>query len=298
MKTLDHASLYRLGMFAVFGLTLLGCTPSPDFVPSPEDLVEGHFATAVPRGSHRFQTPDSLIVVSYNIQYGEHIRRAAKDLRSMDTVRNADLILLQEMDPSGTRILARALGCDFVYFPASRHPKHHHLFGNAILSRWPISSPHLALLSHEGLLSGTQRIVVLATIRWGNRGLRIANVHTTTIITPHEQRMKQLREVLRQLSKPNSTVVVGGDFNTVVKSDVQSLRDMFRRAGFHLARLPGGPTIRTKRAALLNREPVLDHILYRGLALRSTGILYSAKASDHFPIWAVFSLRLGKNASE
>lgn len=124
-----------LGMLVTLGSSFLGCASSPHFVPSPSDLVEGHYATAARMKTRDSSTPDSLIVASYNIQYGERIGLAAKDLSSNRRLRAADLIFLQEMDPIGTRTLARELGYDFVYFPASRHPKHHRLFGNAILSR-------------------------------------------------------------------------------------------------------------------------------------------------------------------
>jgi endonuclease/exonuclease/phosphatase family metal-dependent hydrolase len=276
--------------FAFLGLSFLGCAPSPHFVPSMNDLVEGHYATAARMKTRDTSTPDSLIVVSYNIQYGNKIGRAAKDLSSNRRLRHADLIFLQEMDPSGTRTLARELGYDFVYFPASRHPKYRRLFGNAILSRWRIYEPRLVLLNHEGLLAGTQRVAVLATVGLGRKSLRVANVHTTTIITPREQRLRQFDEILQEFSPGDSVALVAGDFNTVTSNDVAKLRDMFRRSGFHMARLPEGPSIRAHRAALINAEPVLDHIFYRGLHFASAGIQSAAKASDHYPIWAVFSL--------
>ncbi len=272
------------------GFSSVGCAPSPGFVPSTKDLVEGHYATAARMKTRDTATPDSLIVVSYNIQYGDHIPLAAKDLCSNRRLRAADLIFLQEMDPTGTRTLARELGYDFVYFPASRHPKHHRLFGNAILSRWRIFNPRLVLLSHEGLLAGTQRVAVLATIDLGRLHLRVANVHTTTIITPREQRLQQFDEILREFPPAASLALVAGDFNTVSGNDTARLRDMFRRSGFRMARLPEGPSIRTRHAALLDSMPVLDHIFYRGLSFASAGIQSTAKASDHYPIWAVFAL--------
>jgi len=55
---------------AVFGLLFSGCSPSPRFVPSSKDLVEGHYATAAHMKTRDTSTPDSLIVVSYNINTG------------------------------------------------------------------------------------------------------------------------------------------------------------------------------------------------------------------------------------
>lgn len=293
MRICDHTVLRRLGRLATLaaGTCLLAaCTPSPHFVPSVNDLVEGHYATAARMKTRDTSTPDSLIVVSYNIQYGNEIGLAAKDLSASRRLRDADLIFLQEMDPSGTRTLARELGYDFAYFPASRHPKHHHLFGNAILSRWRIYEPRLVLLHHEGLLAGTQRVAVLATIGLGRTSLRVANVHTTTIMTPREQRLRQFDEILQEFSADDTPALVAGDFNTVASNDVAKLKDMFRRGGFRMARLPEGPSIRTRHAALLDSEPVLDHIFYRGLRFASAGIQSAARASDHYPIWAVFAL--------
>lgn len=146
------------------------------------------------------------------------------------------------------------------------------------------------LLRHEGILAGTQRVAVLATIGWGRKNLRVANVHTTTILTPREQRLEQFEEILREFSSGGPPALVAGDFNTVASNDVAKLKDMFRRSGFRMARLPEGPSLRTRRAPLLNAEPVLDHIFYRRLRFVSSGIQSAAMASDHYPIWAVFAL--------
>jgi len=269
----------------VFVSAYLGaCTPA-SFRPSGDDLAQGRFAPA------RASAADSLIVVSYNIQYGEHLEQAEQDLRGDSTTRRADFLLLQEMDPEGVRRLAEGLHYDFVYFPASIHPKHHRLFGNAILSRWPLVEPELVLLPHHGPFAGTQRVLTAAVALVASDTVLVASVHTSTVVTPHDQRISQIETIIEHLRRSRWRVIVGGDFNTALDNDVATLRDRFRRAGFRPARLPPESTVRKKPGFFFAGRIVLDHIFCRGFQVAGTGIVTNARASDHFPIWAVLRMR-------
>src|SRR6185436_18131400 len=90
-------------------------------------------SAAPPRGD------GSLRVVTFNVEYAKRIPEAIAALRA-DGLRGADVIALQEMDAPGTAAIAEALGMNYVYYPASRHPKTGRDFGNAILSPWPIEA--------------------------------------------------------------------------------------------------------------------------------------------------------------
>ncbi len=274
-------SFCRILLPAVFWTVALGgCMPAP-FHPTRGDLAQGRFS------NHPTGPVDSLIVVSYNIQYGEHLDQAELDLRGDPMTSRADFILLQEMDPEGTRRLAESLGYDFVYYPGSIHPKHHRLFGDAILSRWPLFAPDLVLLPHHGFLAGTQRIMTVACADVAGDTVMVASIHTATIVTPHDQRRSQVATAIERVENRRWPVIVGGDFNTAVPNDVAELRDRFRRAGFSQARLPKGPTIRKKKEFFIAGHPALDHIFFRGFTVGSTGVVRNARASDHYPIWAV-----------
>src|SRR5213083_1180228 len=69
-------------------------------------------------------TPRRTIrVVTYNVQWGRHIDRAINVLTTRAPLGDADIVVLQEMDPNGTRRIAEALGMSWVYYPASVHPR-------------------------------------------------------------------------------------------------------------------------------------------------------------------------------
>jgi hypothetical protein len=98
---------------------------------------------------------DHVRVVSFNLKEGEAVREAAAMLRDDDDLRDADVVLLQEMDAVGADWIADALGMAWVYYPATLRAGRG--FGNAVLSRWPIVDDQKVILPHVGRLRGTQR---------------------------------------------------------------------------------------------------------------------------------------------
>ncbi len=264
-------------------LLLSSCAKMVVYTSADTPLHQGTFA------EHLSVRPDSFTVVSYNIQYGEDIDLALADIQSEPRLRSADVFLLQEMDPEGTETLARALNLHYVYFPASVHPHHARLFGNAVLSRWPITHHSVSILPHGHPFSGHRRIAVAADLDVGGHTLRVVSVHTATVVTAQDLRLEQARAALDSLAAVDGPVVIGGDFNTIADFEHTLVRRLFRRSGFLQARLPTGPTVKWGLRKVLGLELVLDHIFFHNLQLRRTGIAQQAIASDHLPIWAVFT---------
>jgi endonuclease/exonuclease/phosphatase family metal-dependent hydrolase len=233
---------------------------------------------------------DSLIVVSWNIQFGRRVRTALAEIRADSNLARADIFLLQEMDTDGVRLLADSLGFNFVYGPASVSPKSKDLFGNAVLSRWPIMDHRILILPHETLLTGHRRIAVAADIDLGGRGLRAVSLHTATMIMDQDKRMEQAAAVRDSLGDFAGPVVMGGDFNTVSEYEVTLLRRTLRKLGLKAVRLPDGPTISNRIKKMPGETAVLDHLFVRDLVPGSRGVVEGATASDHYPIWAVVGL--------
>lgn len=233
---------------------------------------------------------DSITVVSWNIQYGRNLDTALAEIRAHERLGEADIVLLQEMDSDGARFLARELGFNFVYGPASVSPKNKDLFGNAVLSRWPIMNHRILILPHETLMTGHRRIAVSADIDLGGRQLRAVSLHTATMIMDQDKRMEQAAAVRDSLGDFAGPVVMGGDFNTVSEYEVTLLRRTMRKLGLMTVRLPDGPTISNKIKKMPGEIPVLDHLFVRDLVPGSRGVVEGATASDHYPIWAVVGL--------
>lgn len=260
---------------------LAGCAGLAHFEPSESSRRSGTVATTDrPR-------PDSLRVVSYNIQYGEQIDQALADLQADPDLHNADILLLQEMDGDGVAAMARALDLNFVYYPASIHPHHDKQFGNAVLSRWPITASRLLVLPHKHPLSGDLRTATSADIDVDGVQVRAVSVHTATVVLGQEQRLAQAQTVADSLTAVAGPLVIGGDFNTVTQYEGSLLRRIFRDAGCSAVHLPPGSTIKGWKSGVLGDETVLDHIFYRGLQAGDSRISKTALASDHYPVWTV-----------
>lgn len=269
-----------------------GCGLGAGYAPDAVPVHRGRPARLTERPA-----PDSLRVVSWNIQYGERLDQALAEIRAHPRLADADLFLLQELDPAGAALLADSLGLHHVYGRASVNPRSGRLFGNAVLSRWPVAGQAAEVLPHGTPLTGHRRVAVSALLDLGPRGrLQAVSVHTATVVVDQRKRLDQAAAVLDSLGAGSVPVLVAGDFNTVSAWEVTLLGRVARRHGFAPVRLPAGPTAGYRLRRLPGEVPVLDHVLYRGLMPGASGVVRSTAASDHFPVWAVFALPPEKDA--
>lgn len=219
---------------------------------------------------------DSLRVVSFNIAYAKRVDSALVLLTSEPGLREADVVLLQEMDDIGTKRLASALGMSYVYYPAFMHFRTGRDFGNAVLSRWPIVADSKIVLPHRSRHQRTYRTATAVTIRVNDVPVRVYSTHLGTMIDiPPGKRREQLRTILEDaLLYPR--VVIGGDLNSGTVARVA------QEAGYQW------PTEHGPRTTLIGRW---DHVLFRGLdapEIGSAGTVTEVRnASDHRPVWAV-----------
>ncbi len=263
---------------------LTGCGLKTGYAPS---------SVTIHRGAVNANAPapiDSVRVVSWNIRYGENLEQAIDEIRANPELARADIILLQEMGPDGTRRMAEELGMHHIYGGAAVHPHHKKLFGNAVLSRWPIINDKVLILPHETLLTGHRRIAVAADIDLGGMTVRAISIHTATVVMDQEKRIEQAKAARDSLGGFAGPVVIGGDYNTVSEYDVTLLRQVMRRLRMKTVRLPAGPTISNKYKKLPGSESVLDHIFCKEFEPGSRGVVRQALASDHYPIWAVLAV--------
>lgn len=234
--------------------------------------------------------PDSIRIMSWNIQYGRDLDRALAEIRAHPDLLRADVLLLQEMDTFGAELLADSLGLNHVYSPAAVHPHHKETFGNAVLSRWPVVARSVMVLPHPTPFSGHRRIAVAAGLDLGGgHRLTAVSVHTATIINQPGDRLDQAAAVMDSLMTTDGPVIFAGDFNTVTSHDAKLLRRLGRKRGLTQLRLPPGPTVSNSIKRFPGSPMVLDHIFYRGLEPGRRGVVRSAQASDHYPVWAVFA---------
>ena len=125
-------------------LCVVSCTPVRESYTHPEGpRYMDQFAEEMPLFDGQFK------VVSYNIKLGKKLEQAIYELEQKEVLRDADVILLQEMDPDGVYEMAKRLQYDYIYYPAALHPTHDKGFGNAVLSKWPIKEHQKVVLPHE-----------------------------------------------------------------------------------------------------------------------------------------------------
>ncbi len=259
------------------GLLLSGCHAAQNYVGPVGPRFAGGEA---PFANRAAIGPDTLVVGSFNIQFGREIDSALVVLHSDPHLADADILLLQEMDEAGTRRIAEELGMAWVYYPATLRKSSGRDFGTAVLSRWPIVHDAKLVLPHVSIFGATERTATRVTLRVGRMDLVVYSVHLATPINQSlRDRQDQMRAVLNDASRfPH--VVIGGDFNS------DSLGRMAVKRGYAWPTRKGPKTTRFAR---------LDHIVFKGLdPLEEAGsgtILDTHGASDHRAIWAVGVLR-------
>jgi endonuclease/exonuclease/phosphatase family metal-dependent hydrolase len=218
---------------------------------------------------------DTLKVVSFNIQYAEHVDGAIALIRRTEALRDPDVLLLQEMDEAGAREIADSLDLDYVYYPSRLHPGTQRDFGCAILSRYPIEDDRKIILPHLARINHTLRTAVGATIRVGARRIRVYSVHLATMAENGPgARREQLATVLDD-AEQYPAVVLGGDFNSSTVPEI-ALERGFAWPTSHL-----GHT-----RAIWDT----DHVLVKGLTVPASpaaGLVEQSGVSDHKPVWAL-----------
>ena len=234
-------------------------------------------------GQYSGEPPTSgnlVTVVNYNIDHGREVAKAIDAFQTHEPLPRADIILLQEMDESGAEEMAKALGCDFVYYPATvaRHGRN---FGNAILARWPLSGARKLILPELHPVNGVMRIAVGATVQIAGLDVMVYSAHTEIFTVGAAHRRAQVEAIINDIGPGDSPVIVSGDFKTVTRRGINWMTDQFATIGLARKSAGAGPTV----SKLGVKPSAADHIFTRGFCRVGRGKVEEAKASDHFPIW-------------
>jgi endonuclease/exonuclease/phosphatase family metal-dependent hydrolase len=242
---------------------------------------------------------DALRVVSFNVHYGRDVARIAAEISANRHTREADVLLLQEIEsyPGDRRAeaLAERLGMHVAYAPARAKGKGTH--GLAILSRYSLRDLEiLRLPAYELGWGGTRRrIAMAATLDWNGSDVRVVNVHLDTRLTK-DQRFAQMRPVLASTGA-HERVVIGGDVNTI-----SCLGALLPGVPICLPGLSQGPAFDafmvrhgflTPFRGIGGTGPLyqrLDGIFTRGLNVTAYDKEDEIGVSDHIPVWADVSL--------
>ena len=258
---------------AALTLSVASCAPTVNLLNPTSPRFEGGYAHTAAQSAE--SDSSRIKVVSFNIKLAERIGPAIEVLRS-ETLRDADVISLQEMDETGVERIARALNLNYIYYPGAIHPTRQTYFGPAILSRWPITETRKLLLPHESWSRHQRRNVTAATVTVRGSCLRVYAVHLETQAqASSRQREDQVDIVLADAKTTSCPVVVAGDFNS------KGIGRYLEWKGF------AWPTKHVGRTITVFSW---DHIFARGLALPDSAAAGKVTevhgASDHRPVWA------------
>lgn len=247
--------------------------------------------------------PDEFKLVSYNMRWrgGDDLRVLIKLLKDDQEIGGAAVIGLQEVDRNKKRTnstntakkMAEELGMHYAWAappPPQGKEREEEETGVAILSSFPLTDVTRIVLPNEGP-GGRRRVALGATVHVGEKSLRVYSVHAE-IRTSSEKRIEQLKAVLDDLESHHMQAehsVVLGDFNTVASKDVGATSRLFLENGFHT---PFTNDQATWRTFLLHLK--LDWLWLRGLDVKSYGIDKKVEMSDHWPLWSIVSMKVGK----
>ena len=267
-----------------------------------EQVETGTFATP----SWVIFPPDSVRVVSWNINRGLHLDRVIQFL----TGTKADILLLQEADQNARRThqinvareIAEKLRMNYAFgrefqelTQGSRTSPAYH--GQVTLSRWPLSNcriirfeeqtsfwrPHWFLPEippFQERIGG--RLALVTDVKIGDRMIVTYNLHLESR-GDDRLRCTQLDEVLRdaQRYKPSEPVLVCGDFNLDASNGAAA--DALNRADFEDAL--ANRHAPTKPHSFFEQGKIIDWIFARK-PMRPSGaqVHHSVSASDHYPL--------------
>lgn len=240
--------------------------------------------------------PAELKVISYNIRWrsGEELLEIARLLRESPTIGGAMILGLQEVDRNKRRsgnknsaaILAEQLGMHYAWAapPLTKRDKEEET-GVAILSVYPLSHVKRIVLPHKGP-GGRRRVAIGATVKLGEKELRVYSVHSETRISV-DRKLEQMKAVLNDLSHyPKSLpAIVLGDLNTWEPAAVSGTFKLFAAEDFQTPFDTSDTFYR--KILFVPIELKLDWIWLRHLEATKNGIDRTVKLSDHWPLWIV-----------
>ncbi len=240
-------------------------------------------------GNYVKEKPDfdgSIKVVTWNISFSKQIDEAIKTLEEVEALRNADILLLQEMDAKGAELIAKTLGYEYVYYPASIHRRHGQEFGEAILSKWPILSHSKIVLPNPVPLIDQTRIAVKAIILVDGAEIAVYNTHLETVWMLQIWTATQVDHLAEIVGMEDGAVILGGDFNTWSEASITTLEDLFGALGLDRVSKGTGYTFVYRGLRL-----IMDHIFARGAFEYEAGVWRETDASDHYPVWGTLKLK-------
>ncbi|MFC8296354.1 endonuclease/exonuclease/phosphatase family protein [Micromonospora orduensis] len=251
-------------------------------------LLAPLLADELPVSSNREGPPQRLTVVAYNIRMGFGLdgRFDLAALTGAIERQRPDVVLLSEVDRAWLLngghdtldLLSDRLGMPYVFGPAADP-----VWGDAVLSRWPVTDPRTRPLPAVGAPTGAQALAV--TLDLGD-GVRTAVVSTHLQPPPRQGPVVQARAVADFATRyaAGRPLVVAGDLNTEPGDEAFG---QFTAAGLVDA-LSGARPLATSPADDPRQQ--IDHVFVSPGLTASAPVAPRGTASDHLPVAVTVTL--------
>ena len=239
-------------------------------------------------------------VVSFNIRFraGDDLKKLGELLRNDPEIGEAIVLGLQEVDRNKKRtgnqntvkLLAEELGMHYAWAaPPAPKPLHEEETGVALLSPYPLTQVKRLVLPHQGP-GGRRRAGIGATIKVGDRSLRVYSVHSETRMSM-DKKVGQMKAALDDLAThpADMPAIVMGDLNTWEADAGARTVKLFKGAGFYTP-FDGDSTF-CQQILFVPLKLKLDWIWLRHVEAKAHGIDRQVKLSDHWPLWTKVSIK-------
>ncbi|MFF0314045.1 endonuclease/exonuclease/phosphatase family protein [Micromonospora sp. NPDC005252] len=251
-------------------------------------LLAPLLADEVAVASNREGPPERLTVVAYNIRMGFGLdgRFDLAGLTAAIDRQRPDVVLLSEVDRGWLLngghdtldLLSDRLGMPYVFGPAADP-----VWGDAVLSRWPVTDPRSRPLPSLGAPTGAQALAV--TLDLGD-GVRAAVVSTHLQPPPDAGPVAQARAVADFATgyAAGRPLVVAGDLNTEPGDEAF---EQFTAAGLVDALAVARP-LATSPADDPRQQ--IDHVFVSPGLTATNPVAPRGEASDHLPVAVTLTL--------
>lgn len=250
-------------------------------------------------GTPRSATAKHLRILTYNVHrcVGGDGRLAPRRIAAAIAEQDADVVALQELDVNRARsgfanqasVIATELQMSYYFFPAIELKNEH--FGNAVLSRLPMSLVHTGVLpvlpGHPGR---ERRAAIWVAIEWAGHTLQLVNTHLG--LSARERNLQVEALMSAEWTRHPGCVgplVLCGDLNAVPGSRAylrlrRRFHDPFPWSGWPPGTFPAWyPLLR------------LDHVLFgagwRVHRIQVPRTRLTRVASDHLPLMVDVTLK-------
>jgi len=253
------------------------------FSPSFEPVVECY------RFSQAYLNPASITVVNWNIAKNNHQEQWLAEAKEIARQYDPDLFFLQEV-----RIVPRDQppvpfhGLGWHFAPNLRNTQTHHAFGVLTAAKVKHLDYQQVHTQHYEPVFNTPKVALITEypLVGTPQTLLAVNVHGLNFVRT-KMFQAQLHQLEQKVVHHQGPLILSGDFNTWNGRRMAVLQSVVSRLGLTSVCFPKEHHQQLKR--FLWSDP-LDHMFYRGLAVRSGSarVLHKLESSDHVPMVVEF----------